>query len=80
MSSYKIVTWDDGTTSILVPAWESLCVMPIDNDEPARRAREIEAKIAQGVKEAKGGLVCNAISALHGQHSYNGRPNRFVPE
>lgn len=60
--------------------WEGLTPMPFDDDTPAREAAALKASIQQGIAEAKGGLVETAISALHRQHSYNGRPNRFVPE
>lgn len=73
-STITYVFIDDGL------AWEGLTPMPTDNDAPAREAAALKAAIHQGIQEAKGGLVETAISALHRQHGYNGRPNRFEPE
>lgn len=69
--TYTPIDSDDGV------AWEGLCSMPFDDDTPASEAAALKASIQQGIKEAKGGIVETAISALHRQHGYNGRPNRY---
>lgn len=53
-------------------------------DIPTQPAAEVEADVQRAVKlvndRLKGAHVVAAIGALHGQHTRDGRPARYVPE
>lgn len=53
-------------------------------DIPTQPAAEVEADIQSAVKlvndRIKGAHVVAAIGALHGQHTRDGRPSRYIPE